>query len=154
MAKGNAHVAVVAGTVRDDDGALVALVARTLVKSRVVAVGTRALLGDDTSVLSLIELATLPLVLPPRGRPLRDSVDAALSPHGLAPRVAVEASGWGALVALARLACGVALVNDVVTLPRGVVARPVEGLAPVVYRVVRRRRSTALALELFRALAP
>jgi LysR family transcriptional regulator, low CO2-responsive transcriptional regulator len=150
VSKGSAHVAVVAGNVRDDHDALVS---RAIVKSHVVAIGARALL-QPREALSLVELATLPLVLPPRGRPLRDQVDAALALHGLTPRVVVEASGWGALVALARLACGVALVNDVVALPRGVVARPVEGLAPVVYRAVRRRRSTALGLELFRILAP
>lgn len=148
VARGAAHVAVVAGPLAASDE----LVARSLRRSRVLAVGTRALLESGSEALTLASLAALPLVLPPPGRPLRTAIDDALAEHGHAARVAVEASGWQAALLLARLGCGVALVNDVVTLPKGLVARAVEGLAPVVYRTLARRRRSTLATELLREL--
>ncbi len=167
--RGGAHVAVVAGGAADDD-----LVARPIRTSRVVAVAAREIWdalpappGADrgeagarrpsssrarAAAMPIAALARAPLILPPRGRPLRAAVDDALAARGLEATVAVEASGWSALVALARLGCGLALVNDVVPTP-GLVARPVSGLAPVVYRVVSRRRRSALAAALVTALA-
>ena len=151
--RGSAQVAVVAGPIVIGEE----LVTRSLRKSRVLAVATRAILGpviaaDAARAITLPALAMLPLVLPPPGRPLRVAIDEALAAHGLVARVAVEASGWQAALLLARLGCGVALVNDVVTLPKGLVARAVDGLAPVVYRTLARRRRSALANELLSQL--
>jgi hypothetical protein len=52
---------------------------------------------------------------------------------------------------LARLEVGVAVVNDVVPVPKGLLSRPIAGLAPVVYRTLARRRGTH-ARELLEAL--
>jgi DNA-binding transcriptional LysR family regulator len=98
-------------------------------------------------------LATLPLILPAAGRPLRVAVEALLSGRGLGPaRVAAEASGWEAMLALARLNVGVALINDIVPCPPGLESRSVRGLPAVVYRGVTRRRRGAVADALMAAL--
>jgi uncharacterized membrane protein YgcG len=76
-----------------------------------------------------------------RRPPLRVAVEALLAGRGLGPaRVVAEASGWEAMLTLARLNVGVALINDIVPCPPTLVSRPVRGLPAVVYRCVTRRR--------------
>lgn len=105
--------------------------------------------------LSLPELAAHDLLLPPRGRPLRDAVDHAFSTQGIEARVAVELEGWDLLVHYALLGVGIALVNDYVPVPEGAVAVPVPDLPVVELRVVMRRDTAipASARSLFERLA-
>jgi hypothetical protein len=56
------------------------------------------------------------------------------------------------MLVLARLGVGVALINDVVAVPRGLKSRAIEGLLPVVYRTLCRRQRSAAATELLRAI--
>jgi DNA-binding transcriptional LysR family regulator len=81
------------------------------------------------------------------------AVEALLAGRGLGPaRVVAEASGWEAMLTLARLNVGVALINDIVPCPPTLVSRPVRGLPAVVYRCVTRRRRGAVADALMAAL--
>jgi DNA-binding transcriptional LysR family regulator len=74
-------------------------------------------------------------VLPPRGRPLREQVEARLAPL----EVAVEVEGWDLIVRFVALGAGIALVNEAVPLPDELAAVRLAGARPVVYRAVWRR---------------
>lgn len=152
VASSEAHAAVVG-----DAGGLTlptTLASRILEQSEVRAMGhAEHFSGPAEAPLGARALAALPLILPAAGRPLRVAVEALLAGRGLGPaRVAAEASGWEAMLALARLNVGVALVNDIVPCPPTLVSRPVRGLPAVTYRCVTRRRPGALAEALMAAL--
>lgn len=92
-------------------------------------------------------LAERPLVLPPRGRPHREAVVAAL---GAPPRVIVEVDGWEIMAHYAALGMGVAIVNATIPVPAGAVAVPVHDLPRLRFSLVRR---ADLASETIDALA-
>lgn len=71
-------------------------------------------------------------VLPPRGRALRERVEARCGPCA----VRVEAEGWDLLLRFVQLGAGVTLVNEGVPLPDGVVGVPLADAPPVVYRAL------------------
>jgi DNA-binding transcriptional LysR family regulator len=92
-----------------------------------------------TRRVELGDLAGVPLILPPRGRPHRAALDRALVAAGVVPQIAVEATGWSLMLHFVRLGLGAAIVNAFCTPPPGTVARPLVGLSPVAYRLVVRR---------------
>ncbi len=95
--------------------------------------------GDELAKLervSMGDLLTRELVVSGPGQPIREQLEAQASARGLPLRVAVEARGWPLTLQLCRLGVGVAVVNDVVRLPRGLVARPVEALPRVRYELL------------------
>ena len=59
---------------------------------------------------------------------MRRSVVLALAQHGAEPVVAVEASGWSPMLNFVRLGLGLAVVNSICELPRGVVGVPLRDL--------------------------
>lgn len=87
-------------------------------------------------VLRLVDLEGERLVVPPRGRPQREAIAAALAGAGVRWEVAVEATGWAPLLHFVALGLGLAVVNGCCALPRGVIARPIEGLPKARYRIV------------------
>lgn len=104
-------------------------------------VGSVALLpeGDPLAgarALNTASLADRALVLPPRGRPHREAVVAAL---GGAPRVVVEVDGWELMAHYAALGMGVAIVSALVPVPAGLVAVPVADLPTQRFHLIRRR---------------
>ncbi len=138
--RGDADIAVVAGPA----GNAADLKTSTMVSTRLIAVGSPRLLpharapsaGPDT--IDLPALLTLPLIIPAPGRPLRGTIDDAAAAVGVQLRVAVEVSGWEAVVRLAQLGVGVGVINDVVV-TSGLRRRPIAGLPPVSYRALRRK---------------
>lgn len=90
------------------------------------------------------------LVLPPAGRPQRAVLDAVLA--GVATRVGATATGWEVVLRLVELGVGLGFVNGVVPLPRGLVARPLEGLSPARYVVLCRPKPRADTEALVRTL--
>lgn len=144
---GDADVAVVAGAV----GSVADLKATTICSAKMVAVATPSLLPSASGrSVGVAELLALPLLVPPLGSPLRASVEEAAAAAGLRVRVAVEVSGWEAVIRLAQL--GVGVINDVVG-TADLVRRPIEGLPAVSYRALRRRgRSNALVDAVWDAL--
>lgn len=84
-------------------------------------------------------LAEHPLVLPDAEAPLRLALASKLARIGQTPKVAVEARGWPVALALVKHRIAPAIVNDIVKLPAGVVARPITGLESVTYWCVRRK---------------
>jgi DNA-binding transcriptional LysR family regulator len=61
-------------------------------------------------VLTLDELATMPMVAPPRGSSSRDLLDSVLAERGLSPTIVVEAAQREAVLPLVRAGAGAALV--------------------------------------------
>ncbi len=88
--------------------------------------------------LSLDDLEGASLIVPPVGRPHRTALSRALLGAGVSWRVAVEVNGWELMVHFAQLKMGLAVVNDFVRVPRGLVARPLLGLAPIPYQLLTR----------------
>jgi DNA-binding transcriptional LysR family regulator len=50
--------------------------------------------------------------------------------------IGAEVHGWDAMLALASLGVGLTIVNDLCSPPRGMVAVPLEGAAPIAYFVL------------------
>lgn len=95
--------------------------------------------------ISVEALVERPLILPPRGRPHRDAVVAAL---GASPRVVVEVDGWEIMAHYAALGMGIAIVNAHIPVPRGTVAVPVFDLPRLRYGLVMRRETASPAVKL------
>jgi DNA-binding transcriptional LysR family regulator len=89
--------------------------------------------------LRLADLRDEQLILAPAGRAHRDFVGRALAAAGHAQRAPLEADGWPLMLKFAEMGLGVAIVNGICELPRGVVARPLPELGAVTYRLMSRR---------------
>lgn len=87
----------------------------------------------------LADLAQAPLILPPPGRSHREFIGRAIARLGVEVSPPIEADGWPLMIKFASLGLGVAVVNELCELPRGVVARPIPELGTVTYRLLRRR---------------
>lgn len=94
--------------------------------------------------LRLADLAGERLILTPAGQTHRDLVGRALAGLPGSGEPPIEADGWPLMLRFAGLGLGVAIVNGICELPRGVVARPLRELGSVTYRVFW-RRGAALA---------
>ena len=85
------------------------------------------------------DLAGMPLIVPPAGRPHRDAISRALLDAGISWRVAVEANGWPVMLELVHSGIGLAIVNSSCILPKGLTARPLRGLPATHYHLLHRR---------------
>jgi len=146
---GEAHLAV---TVIDE-------VPEELIARRVAKVGAAVILPKShrlaaLRVVPVSALAGEPLIVPSIGRPLRTAMASAWAAAGIHLSAAVEANGWQLILRFAELGLGVAVVNDFCAPPPGTVRRPLSGLPPVHYQLLRRRdrRPGRAARELERAI--
>jgi DNA-binding transcriptional LysR family regulator len=105
------------------------------------------------------DLAGERLVVPPPPSAHRDAVERLLA--GTPWEIGAEVHGWDAMLALAGLGVGLTIVNDLCPPPRGMVAVPLEGAAPITYFMLTReplrpsaRRFADLVAALCRADAP
>jgi DNA-binding transcriptional LysR family regulator len=94
--------------------------------------------------IKLADLAGERLILTPAGQAHRDLVGRALAGLPGSGEPPIEADGWPLMLKFAGLGLGVAIVNGICELPRGVVTRPLRELGSVTYRVFW-RRGAALA---------
>jgi hypothetical protein len=85
--------------------------------------------------LRLRDLAGQRLILPPADRPHRQMVARALASANVPWELAVEAAGWELMLRFARLGIGLAIVNDICSVPRGAVSRPLRELPGLRYMV-------------------
>lgn len=74
-------------------------------------------------------------VLPPKGKPHRQALDAVLGN----PMVSVEALGWELMLHFSALGMGLTIVNGCCVLPTGLVGRPFMALSPVRYVLCHRK---------------
>jgi LysR family transcriptional regulator, low CO2-responsive transcriptional regulator len=84
------------------------------------------------------DLAGERLILPPRGRPHRETIEAALAEANVGVEVAVEAHGWETMLSFVRLGLGIAIVNDHVRVPKKLAARRLHGVPPRTYQLLYR----------------
>jgi DNA-binding transcriptional LysR family regulator len=93
------------------------------------------------------------LIVPPRGRPLRTTLDDWAAQSSTTVRVAAESTSWEAVARLASLRVGVGLVNDIVLTPK-LVRVAIIGAPKTTYRVLvgreRTRDAAAGVLSLLR----
>ena len=78
------------------------------------------------------------LVLTPEGQTHRDLVARALARFGEGVDSPIEADGWPLMISFVAMGVGVAIVNGICALPKGVVRRPLAELGTVTYRLLRR----------------
>lgn len=88
--------------------------------------------------LCLADLEGESLVVPPSDRPHRIMLAAALATEGVSFEVGAEANGWELIAHFARLGLGLAVVNGFVRVPKGLISRPIRGLPPIHYSLVKR----------------
>lgn len=91
--------------------------------------------------VSLRDLEGATLVVPPPSRPHRAALDRALRRAGVAHSVGVEAEGWSQMLRFVSLGVGLSIVNGCVSIPDGLVARPVGDLPPIAYSLIRRKEA-------------
>jgi DNA-binding transcriptional LysR family regulator len=89
--------------------------------------------------LALSDLAGASLIVPPAGRPHRETIARALRDAGVSWRVAVEANGWPVMLELVRSGVGLAIVNSTCTLPKPLIGRPLRGIPATHYHLLRAR---------------
>jgi DNA-binding transcriptional LysR family regulator len=104
--------------------------------------------------IRLTDLDGLDLVLPPRGRPHRESLETALRAATVKWQVTAEVDGWDLLVHFVRLGLGATVVNGCVPAPEGLVAIPVSDLPRVSYWATWRSPRQRLVSEVMALLAP
>src|SRR5690606_12479974 len=91
--------------------------------------------------VALNDLEGASLVVPPPSRPHRVALDRALRRAGVTYSVGVEAEGWSQMMRFVSLGVGLAIVKGGVTVPDGLVARPVIDLPSIEYSVVHRKEA-------------
>lgn len=98
-------------------------------------------LAAGTGPLPLSALSGARLIVPPRGRPHRDSIAAALLEAGVRWEVSVEAGGWELMRHFVGMGLGLAIVNGFCPPPPGGVRRPILGLPARRYWILRRQHA-------------
>lgn len=89
--------------------------------------------------VGLRDLRDLRLVVPPRTRPHRQTLESHLAAAEVPWTVGAEAEGWDLTLQFVGLGFGCAVVNDFCEAPRGLVMRPLAGLPPILYHVYFRK---------------
>ncbi len=85
--------------------------------------------------LKLQDLRGCKLIVPPPDRPHRQMLSMALQSASVDWEVAVETNGWELMLHFVKLGIGIAIVNSICTIPKGLVARKLPELPRVHYHV-------------------
>ena len=133
---GEAHLAVAVAPAASDG-----LIVEALTQVEMLLVMPRNHALARKRRIRLADLSGQQLVVPHPNRPHRIALDEALRRVGVELTVGVEASGWELMVHFVELGLGLAIVNGCTRIPPTLAGRPVPELAPVEYRLVRRRGS-------------
>lgn len=120
------------------------LASRPITTVRMIAAMHRRHPLAQKKQVRLADLAGERLILAPAGQKHRDIIGRAVGAvsAGL-PLAPITADGWSLMLAFAAMKLGVAVVNEIVTPPRGVTLRPIPELGRVTYRLVWRRDAPA-----------
>lgn len=92
--------------------------------------------------VKLTDLDGADLIVPPGDRPHRQLLARALQDAEVDWNVAVEAGGWELMLHFVKLGLGIAVVNSMVTLPPGLVSRPMPQLPAVHYHLFHLKGTT------------
>jgi DNA-binding transcriptional LysR family regulator len=104
--------------------------------------------------LRVADLDGLDLVVPPAGRPHRETLERHLHDAGATCQVTAEVDGWDLLVHFAGLGMGATVVNGCVPAPDGLTAVPITDLPTVAYWGVWRPPREALVRDVLATLEP
>lgn len=85
--------------------------------------------------LRIADLEAHALIVPPPERPQRQMLSTILQSEGIQWKVAVEAVGWEVTLQFVKLGLGLAVVNSICKIPRGLVARKLTELPQVHYHL-------------------
>ncbi len=143
---GEAHVGV--GVLLSVPGGLAC--AKLISVAQVLVLPRAHALARKRSV-RLSDLADVPLVLPPEGRP-QQALAAALRERGMEPTVGAVGRGWEVTIKLVELGLGLGVVNAFCEVPRSLVKRPLPELPAVQYYVFTREDARPTATALAKAL--
>lgn len=91
--------------------------------------------------LKVEDLNQLQLIVPPTGKPFRETLELYLRQHKVDWTVALEAEGWDLMLHFVDLGLGAALVNGCCRIPKTCRAIPVSGLPSVEYSLIRLREA-------------
>lgn len=86
----------------------------------------------------LAALFDVPLVVPPKGRPLRTLLEQRFAQHARTLHPAIEVHGWPLMLQFVAMGAGLAVVNAFCRPPRGVVLKPLPELPPQTYWLLQR----------------
>lgn len=112
------------------------LVTRTLTKVGSMLVVPRGHALAKKAHVGLKALEGARLVVPPAGRPHRETLARRLAEEGVRWEVGIEASGWELAIHLATLGLGLAVVNACCRVPAGAVGVELRGLPAIRYALV------------------
>ncbi len=101
--------------------------------------------------VALADLEDAALIVPPPGRPHRETIARALRDAGVTWRIAVEANGWPVMLELARSGVGLAIVNSTCALPKDLTGRPLRGITATHYHLLHARGQVSKEARLFSA---
>ena len=143
LRQGLSHLAVVATQERPSE-----LETRVLGKFRQLAVLPKKHPLARKGSLSAKELANETLIVGPVESPHRQTLVQAI---GTAEplRVAVEARGWDLMIYFSQQRLGVAVVNEFVEVPNGLVGIPIKDIPPISYWLAWRRETSHPGLQTF-----
>ena len=139
LRSGRAHLAVTVLNRRPPDLAAEILVS---LPCQLVCRADHPLSSRDS--LELKDLKGESLIVPPAGRPFRETLESHLKQHKVEWEVALEATGWELMMHFASLGLGTTLVNGCCRTPQGCKAIPVSGLPGADYYLLH-PRTTQLA---------
>ncbi len=86
--------------------------------------------------IGLKQLCGLPLILPPKPSPMRESLSTIFEHEKLCLSVSLEAAGWELMMHFASLGLGATVVNGCCRPPRGTVAIPIHSLPSTRYTLL------------------
>ena len=89
--------------------------------------------------LALDDLENLELIVPPLGKPHRETLARTLRTHNVSWKVSVEAPGWDLMTHFTSLGLGAAVINGCCLIPDGLKGIPINGYPHVNYYLVRKR---------------
>jgi DNA-binding transcriptional LysR family regulator len=147
LSRGDADVAVAGGPAAHEPSLRQTPLCTT---SLIAVVDKRHALAKRTCA-DARQLFSHALIVPPRGRPLRSTLDDWAAQSGATLLAAAESTSWEAVGRLASLRVGVGLINDIVQ-TRSLVRVPLTGAPKTTYRVLVRKERTRDAVTAVVAL--
>lgn len=86
--------------------------------------------------LKLEDLDNEAIILPPRSRPHRETIEQAFAAKGLALNIAVEVTGWEVTLHFVKLGMGVSIVNSCCNIPANLLAFKLKELPALTYNIL------------------
>jgi len=136
LLSGQAHVGITALPEIPDE-----IIMSKLTKVEQVLVIPKTHSLANKKIIKLTDLKDEPLILPPKPRPHRETIEHAFASKGIALTTSVEATGWEVILHFVKLGMGISIVNSCCHIPSTLVARPLTELPSLTYHIVELRNA-------------